>query len=205
MIPDAIEPYRGWKILKLGTEWLSSPQQATRWPPGQRLEASCTANHGFRFVLSVPGEPLPEGTILYQTIAQPNTSLHLVLPLLPLEINYYFDAATVPGSKLSLIREQQPIVAQHCTCGIYVLDDPYHCQGYADHWKTNVLAEVALWGRVIKAERGARGQYAYPQKLIGLSYYEQMISEMAARYQIPYETVWSDSDPKLQQLFYRDP
>lgn len=49
-------------------------------------------------------------------------------------------------------------VTNECTCGIYAVSAPKLCAAYYRPGK--VLVEVALWGRVIVGDKGARGQYA---------------------------------------------
>ena len=57
---------------------------------------------------------------------------------------------------------------ESCTCGIYALNDAMglplgvasrlFSQGY-------VFGRVKLWGKVIRGDRGARAQHAYPSRL----------------------------------------
>lgn len=61
--------------------------------------------------------------------------------------------------------------SSNCTCGLYAVTgkdalDPYYRDRYStsgswtEIWR--VCGEVALWGKLIPAERGYRAQYAYP-------------------------------------------
>jgi hypothetical protein len=57
-----------------------------------------------------------------------------------------------------------------CHCGIYAARDRDHlvAQQYQepnDEDDALVFGTVALWGRVMRCERGWRAQYAYPRKL----------------------------------------
>jgi hypothetical protein len=59
-----------------------------------------------------------------------------------------------------------------CACGIYaavvealdreIADVAFH------GWPRLAIGQVALWGRVVQAERGWRGEFAYPEKLFVL-------------------------------------
>jgi len=57
---------------------------------------------------------------------------------------------------------------ENCACGIYAASEPTTLAPYLDggHARrgavARVLGRVSIWGRVIEAERGWRGEYAYP-------------------------------------------
>lgn len=62
-----------------------------------------------------------------------------------------------------------------CNCGIYAGDNMgivnhyYESPDYTPgSWREiyRVYGEVALWGKVIKGEKGTRAEYAYPTKLL---------------------------------------
>ena len=63
-----------------------------------------------------------------------------------------------------------PSLASECACGIYALKDPVEAAQYLErhcpdgpHYR--LLGQVALWGRVLEAERGFRASHAYPERL----------------------------------------
>lgn len=81
-----------------------------------------------------------------------------------------------------------------CPCGIYAAN-------VGEAWRyfdpgSRVIVEVALWGRVTMGTTGARGQFAYPQKIVAAALPDRVIQGLAEAYQIPIEML-VESDPSL--------
>jgi hypothetical protein len=86
-------------------------------------------------------------------------------------------ARCVKSSSFQLAgRECREAPRKACSCGIYALTSldiigdvnvnyPYISDGILPR-SLDVYGRVSLWGRVIVASRGYRGQYAYPYELI---------------------------------------
>lgn len=71
-----------------------------------------------------------------------------------------------------------------CDCGIYVGSTNRAAAYYRER---RVLVEVALWGNVVVATDGARGQYAYPQKIIAYCTDRAFVEDISRLYEIPIE------------------
>ena len=130
IIPDSIEPYIGYKALRVSEfdNRLYSPAFPYSWPAGHKASALC-----FQF-------PLP----------------HL---------------ADAP---------------QHdCWCGFYAASAIWRrrVEMYL-HAEQGVIVRVALWGRTIVAEKGARGQFAYPQEIVAWTCHNEKIQAVAENYGI---------------------
>ncbi len=191
VIPDSIEPYIGYKALNMGANdgWLSSPQQAVVWPPGKRLEASCTRGLSQWSWVPVEGEPRStddttvvssSSGVMYATSAATTSMITSVRPVQPPRKP---NNPLPPGWNWSWEPLTHDVPAEDCSCGIYVVDHPEGCQGYIS--SRSVLVEVALWGTVIIGERGARGQYAYPQRLIASKRHAVYFRPSSELYGIP--------------------
>lgn len=89
------------------------------------------------------------------------------------------------------------VPARMCGCGIYAAP-PDQAAGYF-HPDGRVMVEVALWGEVMLATRGARGQYAYPQRIVAYALPKRLVKRVARAYQIPIEPLvelpkWQQTD-----------
>jgi hypothetical protein len=73
---------------------------------------------------------------------------------------------------------------QHCHCGVYIADEPKTCVSYMGH-SNGIICEIALWGRVIPASYGARGQFAYPQRILAPRSLVGSVKLTAKLYNIP--------------------
>ena len=167
MIPDTIDPYVGYKALdmEVNSGVISSPAQGTGWPPKERLEATCTRGLSQWSWIPVQGEPRPTDNT---TVIHPTTRILVatssVTSFRPVQPTQKPNNPLPPGWNWSWEPQTHEVPGEDCTCGIYVVDHPEQCQGYIG--RRSVLVEVALWGTTIIGDRGARGQYAYPQRLI---------------------------------------
>lgn len=131
VIPDSIEPYVGWKALRITKDGLlQSPLQCFNWPVGVRTVAVC----------------LRSGVGVYHH----------------------------SGNRT-------------CTCGIYVVETEGQTIPYLH--PDCVLCKVALWGQVTIADRGARGQYAYPQVMYVPEHLMNVAPLVADLYEIPLEAM----------------
>jgi hypothetical protein len=201
VIPDSIEPYKGYKALDLLDDGrLCSPSQNTIWPARARLEAHCTRGLSEWQWVPKEGEPrsmdatsstLPTlayssgivstSTVLVRT-AEPRPKPNNPLP---------------PGWAWSWEPLTHDAPQEGCYCGIYVVDNPDDCLHYVN--SNSVLVEVALWGLTITAHRGARGQYAYPQRIIVAHQHYKFLRETSLLYGIPVlnPETWCEYDTTL--------
>lgn len=198
IIPDAIEPYVGYKALHVHDNGqsliLASPSYQSTWPKQQRHEAVCPAGRqdwAWKPVRGhAPNEPEEEGFSFNKPTdpgQQTTTSI------------YWTVAPTIPDKPKTILPDgmywswepiPHQIANQHCTCGIYVVDAPGECVSYI-HPPASVICKIALWGTVTRATHGARGQYAYPQTIeyaMGLN--NQQLVRLANEYglQLPEST-----------------
>lgn len=184
IVPDSIEPRLGIKALEIRGDTLYSPQQGTAWPKGKRLEANCNIRVIEWGLRDIPAEGWEERFWVPGSLLRPGESTHIGWP-----------SEDPPKGKTWV-----PHAAEHqldkCKgpCGIYVVDTPQQCESYLrnNHWSTQgrrILASIALWGQVVIAEKGARGQYAYPIRLVGPQEWEEEIANAAMAYGIEYTVV----------------
>jgi len=174
--PDSIEPYIGFKFLKLtGGFTLYSNSGSVNWPHGKALEAECYRDWGYewevvdRYEVHVPykkgkrNEGYGGSTVLKPQWWIEETPLSYKPPKrpkieLPGNLAWSYNKQTCPHDP----------VAEDCACGIYVVDSSKEAAGYAHYGR--LLVKVALWGKVIVGDKGARGQFAYPLEIVGSSH-----------------------------------
>lgn len=178
IIPDSIEPYYGYKALKMVGTDLVSPSQPTTWPKKAPLEAACNAINTqprFRWKLVaapegwegqfwVPAHFLTEGSTT--TFAWPPND---------------------PPEGFTWRPEPAPHDISKCTCGIYAVDSVVQTRQYLEG-TDRVIVYVAIWGQIIRGAKGARGQYAYPQKIYAAEQ-QTAARRIAYEYDIPIEIV----------------
>lgn len=138
------------------------------WPTGTRMTAHCTAGLSQWTWVPVEGEPRNvEGT----TFVQPGSGAFVTASSASSAANVpHISPPPKPSNPLppgwnwswEPLRHDSP--DESCQCGIYVVAKPEDTLGYLK--SHGVIVEIALWGKVITAHKGARGQYAYPQKLL---------------------------------------
>jgi hypothetical protein len=89
-----------------------------------------------------------------------------------------------------------------CDCGIYASTWPSFCRdvgwGLPRHWQVLVLGTVRLWGTVVEAERGWRGELAYPEHLYVPADTRSVESAMRVanalvRYDVPVDVIVGDT------------
>ena len=77
-----------------------------------------------------------------------------------------------------------------CECGVYAFqkraDADLLAREKVDH-DVIALGRVSLWGRVLVAERGYRGQYAYPYDLVLLGGTEDLARRLRSLYAVDVE------------------
>lgn len=176
VIPDSIQPFVGWKALSIDKfGYLCSPQQKTVWPVQKRLEASCSTH-----------KPKYHWTVVPQEQAFGQTALsgrHYIA------LNSGVISPPPPQTQLpeGLVwfwtEKPHEIVSKDCRCGIYAVKDIRDAAAYLKQGA--VLAEVALWGRVVPGTQGARGQYAYPQQLFTTDLLTDVATLVAELYKVP--------------------
>lgn len=171
VIPDGIEPLIKWKAFTVSKQYdLHSPQKFVIWPARERLEASCDASwdYGWAPVRGMPNLPVgwdeeqEQATTFNTTSGAVSTSVFTFFPMSDIPARPRIE---LPGG-MSWSWEAQPhqVVGHTCHCGIYGVDDAEACLNYCLD-NRSVICTVAMWGRIIPADRGARAQYAYPQTI----------------------------------------
>lgn len=190
IVPDAIEPRLGWKALRLSAEGdLSSPSRGTRWPVGERFEATCRAQSRQTIIAHCvrAADPNPPGEVYAIYYAETGTTMIVTSPIYGV---LHFAAMPEGHNRWVLIQhvaedEEPHLVPDDCSCGVYVVDDPQGCKNYFRP-SSSVLAEIALWGAVRIGDAGARGQYAYPQMLYADVRLREQVELASERYQVPF-------------------
>lgn len=184
VVPDTIEPHLGIKALTIRDGTLHSPQQGTAWPKQKRLEAACKYR-SIAWELRDSPEGWPKELFwVPSSVLRQGESTDVGWPTEP-----------APPGKTWVPHEVEHQLSL-CTakCGIYVVDTPRQCEPYLrDHWGQRnghtILASVALWGQVVKGNKGARGQYAYPIRLVGPLEWEPQMRATAEAYAIDHTAV----------------
>lgn len=189
VIPDSITPYRGYKALNVNADGrLSSPQQHAMWPPGERLEAYCTASREFGWV---PVEGSPREMDATQTVAAggpvfvtATVASSAGVAALRTPVPRHKPTNPLPeGWSWSWEMYTHDVPEPGCSCGIYVASEPEGCLSYMNH--CGIIVEISLWGRVIPAHSGARGQYAYPSQILAPRSLVPSVRHVAKLYNIP--------------------
>lgn len=181
VVPDSIEPRLGIKALEIRGDTLHSPQQGTAWPKGERLAATCKyraiewelrrAPKGWEERFWVPSSLLTEGGTTQ--VGWPPDPPPDGMTWVPREAEHQLAKCKGP-------------------CGIYVVDTPQQCEPYLRDLidrSRRVLVSIALWGQVVIGDKGARGQYAYPVRIVGPWQWEEDIAAAAKAYGIEYTVV----------------
>lgn len=192
VIPDSIEPYKGYKALNVardGTLW--SPSEATMWPVKQRLEAQCTRGLSQWSWVPVEGEPremdatttVPRGRTAFVSAVTAVPSSSGIVPTVAAPVNVKPSNPLPPGWNWSWEPLTHEAPAQGCSCGIYAVEKPASCLSYVK--PEGVIVEVAVWGNVVPASSGVRGQYAYPQSILAPHEIVDELKVTAELYGIP--------------------
>jgi len=193
--PDSIEPYVGFKYLRVtGGFTLYSNSGSANWPHGKALVARCVRDWGYQWEPSDRGEaqqPYKKGKRMEAVYGGKSvvkaqwwineTPLSYKPPKRPkLELP---DRLAWSYNKQSCPHDP---VAEDCACGIYVVDSAEHAANYTHYGR--LLVKVALWGKVISGDKGARGQYAYPLEIVGSSQAndEKMMEGVGIAYGVPF-------------------
>jgi hypothetical protein len=199
VIPDSIEPVLGYKALNVGEDnILYSPSYCVGWPMGKRIEAQCSTQFSHWTWVPVEGEPREMDAT--ETLAHYGGARWVTA----------VSSATFPGQYKQPPKPNNPlppgwswsweplthaVPEETCHCGIYIADNPERCLQYLG--PDGVIVEVALWGKVIPAHSGARGQYAYPQKLLVPRQMAEEFEATAMLYGVPID-VLDAADPVPQ-------
>lgn len=98
----------------------------------------------------------------------------------------------------SVTREPEPdhhAPQMDCQCGIWALNSPLSLHALAQPMKGTapVFGVVKMWGRVVHASDGWRGQYARPDAVVAWgARIRKAESEVSTTYGIPILTDWPD-------------
>lgn len=179
IVPDSIEPIIGWKALtveKVGDHWiLLSPQQHMPWPQRQRAEAACDRKDEYSWQ---PTRGQQHEAPIAQTAHYYGNNIHfsevIAKPRVELPDGYTWSWEPTPHK----------VVSSGCGCGIYMVDTAEQCVPYIA--PRSVICRISMWGTVIKAAQGARGQYAYPQSIeyvSGLT--DEELHDLVEQYGLP--------------------
>lgn len=179
VIPDSIEPYIGYKALRITPGGLlTSPQQIHFiWPAGERVEAEC-GRGDYRWIKregAMPSFPTVDEQIqMHSYQISSSGAATSKSPFAEVIIRPPRPEGDVPeGFHWSWEWFTHPAGWDTCSCGIYVVKD---CRATFTYCGIDtVVCEIALWGNVTLGNKGARGQYAYPQKM----YVPQHLSDVA--------------------------
>lgn len=165
--------------MREGRLW--SPQQHTLWPPNERLVAACRYR-----------------AIEWQ-LREPPAGWEEELFWVPSSVLRAGESTQVgwPPEKPPEGMTWVPVEAKHdlskCKgpCGIYVVSTPEQCESYLRMTTRGrvVLVLVALWGQVVVAERGGRGEFGYPVRIVGPEEWAEEIEEVAAAYGVEWSAV----------------
>lgn len=97
-------------------------------------------------------------------------------------------AASCPRSRSREANHKAPL--EGCSCGLWGFKDLARLLATPARRSLEVIGEVNMWGKVIVTERGFRGQYAYPRRLIVLGRDGDRVAEIAGElsiYGVPVE------------------
>lgn len=180
VIPDSIEPYLGYKALAMSADSLCSPSHHATWPKLKPLVSECKNPSASNPVFSWRLVPAPEGWEAMYWVSS----------------EFLKEGATTtfswptsdPPPGFTWIPDESVHDMKQCTCGIYAVDNPDQCASYMAG-PSRVLVEVALWGQVVMGDKGARGQYAYPQKIFAAAQQQEQAMPVAEAYDIHLEIV----------------
>ena len=216
IIPDSIEPYLGYKALNIvftsmelepDSVRLSSPRYAHLWPVKERLEAACVSSlshwqwtpiegqpREVDAMMTLPGVQQPGGTtaIFAMTSSAIGTVGPLKRPPVP-------NNPLPPGWNWSWEPLTHDVPEESCHCGIYVASTPEGCMSYLQEFNS-VIAQIALWGKVIPAASGARGQYAYPRAILAPLPVADQLQPVATLYGSHLAVMRRATDEELQSL-----
>jgi len=171
-IPDSVVPVKGYKALSVRGDTLTSPSYTMPWPQRQRLEAHCASGPAHWTWVPIEGEPRETDatieiaelqaravTLSSRTIAS-SAAGHIVMAQPPPKPSNPLP----PGWSWSWEPLTHDAPAEGCNCGIHVASRPQDALSYLP--TDGIIAEITLWGKVIRGTSGARGQYAYPTQLL---------------------------------------
>lgn len=180
IVPDSIEPYRGYKALRATDGILYSPQQNTPWPKLKPLRSACGGTQRkptftWQPVPTPPGWEQQTFWVPSDVLAE-GTSTFLPWP------------KTEPPEGHTYIPVIEPHRLTGCKCGIYIVDTPNQCRGYLSN-EDCYICEIAGWGEVVHGDRGVRAQYAYPQQIYAAEQQAEQAIKAADNYRIPVEIV----------------
>jgi len=201
IVPDSIEPVVGFKALTVvkfdGKLHLTSPQTQMVWPKGTKAIAQHRgAGSTYEWVAvahdAAPDEPEPrEDPSAFIDEVQGRGPFRHITSASTQQSSMWPSPSEPPpdGHRWVLKIKPHQIAKGDCPCGIYVVQDMQNAIRYF-HEET-VMVTVALWGRVTVASGGARGQYAYPEQIVGYCTTRETAEKIAKEYEI--ELVPKDS------------
>lgn len=179
IVPDSIEPLIGYKWLKINqTGMLYSERSHSMWSLLSPFEARCEANMGWSYQARVwwevnKGPPKPSKA---ERMELATNSSSPPVALANRESNWSPDSFTwIKKPKMVLPHPYawswEPNQSDHtapyeeCNCGIHMVYDWKDCEGYR-HGYDKALVKIALWGKTVVGDKGARGEFAYPQEIL---------------------------------------
>jgi hypothetical protein len=83
-------------------------------------------------------------------------------------------------------------------CGIYAYNQREHLDQLMGQ---HVFGTVALWGEVVIHTGGYRGEYAYPQSIMGGTVAEDLLKQLAEIYRIPYTPLSKEERCRLEKNY----
>lgn len=166
VVPDSIEPLELWRTWRLHDGLLYSVTQSAQvWQPNEPLAARCAHPKMYRWELTKGYD----GRTLEQAIAYTasrNSSRSYSAFSSAISFASYLNVPSVeppPGFSYALVPITHDAPDQNCSCGIYAADTMAGCSSYHD--SSSVYGKVNLWGKVIRGDKGARAEFAYPSVL----------------------------------------
>jgi hypothetical protein len=167
VIPDAVEPYVGWRCWLIEQGQLCSLNAPYLWPLREPLVAECNHPDKLQYVPRRYGRIVLKGR---EPEAVPFGSGHVLQWAYFYETGDFGAMKALPAPTVLLPEgygyELEPVPTlvpdPDCSCGIYALKDKQAL--LHSHYKSSgpAIGAVNLWGRVIPAEHGFRAQFAYP-------------------------------------------
>lgn len=173
-VPDLIEPYYGYKWLRVNNDHLLSNHSYQYWPNDGPVVARCSIDPGHQWAPVATGNEQPK--IVWNEDTDTNTSSGTIIrPGQPPQPFTGDPNRVDPDLRTRIVLPwgqswsweplpRHPAPQENCSCGIYAVNTPKQCDHYGFH--RAVLVRVAVWGKVIRGTDGVRGQYAYPVKIV---------------------------------------
>lgn len=141
-VPDYVEPMYGLRCFGVERSGLLVPPvyhaRATHFNPYEARPAEC------------------------RRIVQQDRD-HMILDLMIYSYYSAYDAGRIVDTHLKkeMTRNNHPVPNENCSCGYYVASDEKKLMGKG-FYPYAIIAETAMWGKIVVHEKGWRAQYIYP-------------------------------------------